>query len=278
MQLVVGKGGVGRTTIAALLAHRAHERGRRTLFISLGQREEELDAARELLPEGVAAIAIEGEAALAEYLRSAIASRWLHHQIVHHELYRRFVAVAPGLRELMALGKVCNEERSGAWDEIIVDAPPAGHALEYLAMPASAIQTFGRGLVGWEASRMLRELRDPARCRICPVAIPEELPIHELDMIRERVRELGFHLGSVFVNRVRESPVPLARLEPQRSIGATAASAIACARIESAWAELHRDRIVRLKQSAGGVVAVPMLACRAFGREQIEELARAVPC
>jgi anion-transporting ArsA/GET3 family ATPase len=200
MLFVVGKGGVGRTTVAALLAHRAHQRRQRTLYISLGQDPEDFAAAAALLPGGVNAIAVQGEAALAEYLRSALPSRWLHRRITRNDLYRRFVAVAPGLRELMALGQVCHEERTGRWDAIIVDAPPTGHALEYLAMPASALATFGRGLVTWEANRMLRELRDPACCRICPVAIPEELPLHELEMIQSNATKLGLHLGSIFVN------------------------------------------------------------------------------
>ena len=90
-------------------------------------------------------MAVEGKAALAEYLGLIIPVRRFLQTVFQNRLYQYFVAAAPGLKELMTVGKIWYEaeradERGGKrrWDIVIMDAPATGHSLQYLRMPAAA--------------------------------------------------------------------------------------------------------------------------------------------
>ena len=86
-------------------------------------------------------------------------------------IYQYFVAAAPGLKELMTVGKIWYEadasRSDGArrWDVVVVDAPATGHGLQYLRMPQAARDTFGAGLVQREARRVVELLQRPGDAR-----------------------------------------------------------------------------------------------------------------
>ena len=111
---------------------------------------------------------IEGEAALAEYLELIVPIRRLLAAVFASRIYRYFVAAAPGLKELMTVGKVwyehdrCEVNGERLWDVIVVDAGASGHSLQYLQMPSVAARTFRSGLVHREAVRIHEFLSDPA--------------------------------------------------------------------------------------------------------------------
>jgi len=140
----------------------------------------ELDPGRPLeVRPGLYLARFEGEAALAEYLELVVPIRRLLSSVVASPLYRHFVAAAPGLKELMTVGKVwyeyqrCDGAGSKLWDVIIVDAGASGHSLQYLQMPHAAARTFGSGLVHRESQRIEALLKDPAATSVHVVATPE---------------------------------------------------------------------------------------------------------
>lgn len=161
---MLGKGGVGKSTVAAALALMFAERGARVLGI-------ELDAPGGLsgllgvtlprpgaiveTPAGVSFTYFDGADALTEYLPRKMHLGPLADTVVAHPLYQAFVQAAPGVKELMAIGKVRDElVLKSHWDFVVVDAGASGHALEYLRMPAATRATFRRGRVHREASRV----------------------------------------------------------------------------------------------------------------------------
>lgn len=263
--LVTGKGGTGKTTVATLIARSLKERGARVLFVSLAHPLDQLHFTREMIGEA-SMLYVDGESALAEYLSRRIPSRTLLRRLVTHDLYRRFVAAAPGLKELMALGKICDEERRledgrgwagfarPRWDTIVVDAPATGHALEFLGMPQSVLEGSGPGLLSAEVTRMLRGLRDPRRAQIFPVTLPEEMPLAECAELTDALHRLGFSIGAVFLNRVRRSPIDPPSLLVHPPLGERASSAVACARIDAAWSAAERERIARMRERSREVI------------------------
>ncbi len=127
---------------------------------------------------------LEGRHALEEYLKLVIPARAVMRAVFSSRLYQFFVNAAPGLKELMLLGKVYYEaERKlggrEQWDLIVVDGPASGQALSLLKMPTAARQTFGDSVVGREAGNISRALRDETETAVILVTTPEPLPISE---------------------------------------------------------------------------------------------------
>ncbi len=189
--LVLGKGGVGKTTLSAALARAAADSGVRVLAMECDQRAPMavalgLNASFEPadVASNLATMVLEGRHSLEEYLRLVFPGRALLGAVFSSRLYQFFVQAAPGLRELMMLGKIYYEcERKPAnrphWDLIVVDAPASGQALSLLKMPAAARETFGESVVGHEAGNIARMLRDRRECGIVQVTTAEPLAMSE---------------------------------------------------------------------------------------------------
>src|SRR5215467_3758538 len=185
--VVLGKGGVGKSTTSAALASCAARQGLRTLLMETDSRAPvaaALGVERSFRP-------VPGRAVL----KAVFASR----------LYQFFVQAAPGLRELMMLGKVCYElssqDRHARWDLVVVDAPASGQALSLLKMPTAARATFGTSVVGQEAENIERTLHDRKLCAIVEVTTPETLAVSELLETQKALAAMDFPPATIFLNR-----------------------------------------------------------------------------
>jgi anion-transporting ArsA/GET3 family ATPase len=298
--VVVGKGGVGKTTVACALALEAARRGRSVLLCEVdgvARASQLLETAPGPLGQavsttaGVSLMAIEGRAALAEYLGLIIPVKRLLQTVFKSQLYQYFVAAAPGLKELMTIGKIWYEAeridaKSGArrWDHVIVDAPATGHGLQYLRMPAAARDAFEIGLVHREANRLVELLTDPARTAVNLVTTAEEMPVNEtVTMYRTLREDLHMPTGLLFVNRVHDGG--LAATDVERLTSAAARNrdekerrllrAVAArAREEIGWSALNARYRARLAEEiAMPIVALPYLFSEEFGFAELRRLA-----
>jgi anion-transporting ArsA/GET3 family ATPase len=294
LHFVVGKGGVGKTTVTAALAMLLARSGRRTLAVEmdstghlptlLGSRGPAL-APRPVAPN-LSVLSIEGRAALEEYLGLVIPVKRLLQTVFSSRIYQYFVAAAPGVKELMTVGKIWYEatRRDGqrpTWDAIVVDAPATGHSLQYLRMPQAARDTFGPGLVQREAAKIADLLQDAGSTAVHLVTLAEEMPVAETLETCAQLRDtLKMPLGWVVANRLHRRRFPpdlIAALEaagaakPERALLACVAERAA---EESGWAAINQANLERLR---GGIVDAPLLELpfvfvEEFGREQLEEL------
>lgn len=297
LQFVVGKGGVGKTTVTAALARLYAGRGRRTLAVEMdvGGR---LPAVLGVAPgqgapvtvgPSLSVLSVDGRTALEEYLGMIIPVRRLLSTLFSSRIYQYFVAAAPGLKELMTVGKVWYEatrrdEGRPAWDVIVVDAPATGHGLQYLRMPQSARETFGAGLVQREATRVVELLRDPAATAVHLVTLAEDMPVTEtLEAHAQITGPLGLPLGAVIVNRVHRrefAPELIGRLERAAASAGEGERAVLAgvaerAVEESGWASINAQQVTRLRGALGAVplVQLPHLFAEEFGTAEVEELA-----
>ncbi len=263
--LVTGKGGVGKSTAAAVLCRLAARQGRRVL----------LDGGAAGAPAGVASASLDGTSALDEYLGRMLPGP-VHRRVVRSRLYRRFAAGAPGLADLMLLGKIADDARSGAWDLVVAEIGATGHALQMLAMPRAAASAFGGGLVLREVARIVRELADPAHTALVAVAVPEQLAIDEALEIAARARSLPVALGPLVMNRVRQAPLRASEV-PAAPPGASplVVEALRRGRAQALRAELDRREIARLGELAASAVLLPELMVDEMNAEAIDELAAA---
>jgi len=244
LTFVTGKGGAGKTTVAAALALASEGR---TLVC-------EVDGiARIPRALGVSPAGREGRLRRGLWWRSIDADHaldeWLTGKIGRAAgLLRRspafgyFVAAAPGAAELVELGKAIDLARAGRYDRVILDGPATGHALAMLAAPRTFARIAGHVPIGEEAAALERYLRDSTT--YVGVTLPEPMPIAELLELEAALPELvGRGLDEIVVDAVH----------PLRFTDAEAERIAAVAGLEPVVAE-HR-RAVRQHEQVEGLRA-----------------------
>ena len=195
--VVAGKGGVGKTTVTAVIARAASDAGQRVLVVELDGK----PALAELLP-GIEVLAISAPEALDEYLRDHGFAR------IAKRLNRTGVidvvgTAAPGIDDIVVLGKIKQLERSGEYDLIVVDGPAAGHAITFLTSAAGLADAVSSGPVRTQADEVLELLHDAQRCQVVLVTLPETTPVNEVVETAFALEdEVGVQLGPVVVNGV----------------------------------------------------------------------------
>jgi anion-transporting ArsA/GET3 family ATPase len=115
-----------------------------------------------------------------------------------------FVAdAAPGVKEILGVGKVCYEAAEGHYDLVVVDAEASGHIVSQIGAPKVIADLVQVGLVRDQTQWMLDILDDPARTGVVVVTTPEEMPVTETIELLGRLRaETGVHASAVVANRV----------------------------------------------------------------------------
>ena len=220
--IVAGKGGVGKSTMSAALARSAAGAGLSTLLVRLtpGGPVSRLFAAPELT--GLEQTLYRGEGrkgdadvrgrlvtpdeALAEYLADHGLAR-ITRRLVSTGAIDVVTTAAPGIRDLLVLGRVKAFETSKLADLIILDAPAAGHAVSFLQSPTGLRGAVGAGPIATQADEVLEMLADPQRCRVMLVTLAEETPVNEVVETAFALEdEIGVALGPVVVNGLVDVP------------------------------------------------------------------------
>ena len=210
--VVLGKGGVGRTSISAALATIAARRGKRTLVIEADMRGPIAVAHRQKpgfkpveLDNNLFGMTLGGQESLEDYL-GLVVPRPILRAVFASSIYQYFVHAAPALRELTMMGKVFHEiERRPAsmkkWDVVVFDAPASGQALSMIRTPFAARETFGDSVVGREARNIVGLLSDRAKCAIVAVTTAEALAMAETLELNRTLASLEIKPAGIFFNR-----------------------------------------------------------------------------
>ncbi len=230
--IVTGKGGTGKTSVAAALALSAAGAGRRVLVIETSA-QEELPSLFDVAPAGyrgaelapgLRAIQMDPYAALGEYLELQLHVPGLVTRVLSNRAFRQLMDAAPGWRELVTLGKVWHMEQakrpdgSAEFDLLVIDAPATGHGLSFLDVPRVVVSAMRSGPLRRHASWVEALVRDRERTLVLPVALAEELPARETCELVARLRgDLGLAVDRVVVNALAPPPYPseLGALEEQ---------------------------------------------------------------
>jgi anion-transporting ArsA/GET3 family ATPase len=219
--IVAGKGGVGKTTVAAALALAAAREGMRPLIVELEGKSglasmfgrEPLDYEEVVLASAddtgggeVRARTLTPDDALIEYLDDAGLGR-LSKRLVSSGVVDMVSTAVPGLRDIVVLGKVKQiEQRMAnsdpeAPDLIVIDAPAAGHAITFLRSARGLVDAVRVGPIRSQATDVQAMLSDGARTQVVLVTLPEETPVNELvETAYSLEDEVGVSLGPVVVN------------------------------------------------------------------------------
>jgi anion-transporting ArsA/GET3 family ATPase len=302
--VVTGKGGVGKTTVAAALGLIAARSGRRTVICEVAEQErlaglfgvdasehEERELARCLH-----AVSVDPERAKEEWLRYQLKSSTLAGVLGGSSVFRYLSAAAPGLSELVTIGKVWDlaqlERRTGGsvFDLAIVDAPSTGHGIAMLRAPSTYAGVARVGPIRRQALLIDEFLRDADLTGVVVVALPEEMPVNETLELEDRLgEELGMAIDRAVVNGVYPERFTGAEAERLRAVqqpdadrsGAGRArplahdGAVRAALAEHERVRGQRSQLRRLRRGLDAPVAtLPFLFEPELGLEQLDELSR----
>jgi len=285
--IVAGKGGVGKTTVTAALAVMAAEAGLRTLIVEVegktglgaafGQAELGYDETE--VAERVRARTITSDQALLEYLEDH-GMRRLSKRLSSSGVLDVVATAAPGIKDILVLGKVKQLERSGQADLIVLDAPAAGHAVTFLTSARGLLDAVRVGPVRAQAEEVLELLTDPDRCQVLLVTLPEETPVNEAVETAARLRErVGVRLGAIVVNGLYPTVnglLPSAAQLAELPEG-DAAALSAAAEFRRSRQDLQQEQLARLNENLDlPQLHLPYLFQPELGRPEIDSLAAAL--
>jgi anion-transporting ArsA/GET3 family ATPase len=292
--LLAGKGGVGRTTVAAALARAATRVGKRVLLAQTNapaRLERLLGSPGNIGPtvtvvdERLSAVNMTPKEALHEYGVLLLRYEPLYRAVFENKPMRSFLAAFPGLDYWTMLGKTwwhTTELSDGRpkYDLVVLDGPASGHAVSMLRIPEAVAKAMPKGPLARDALRARTLLTDPAKTAAVIVTLPEELPARETVGLARDLRGLDIPLGPLVVNAMppAEAADPsVAKLLaaaatdaiPPELAGILAGTSVMVARRRDA------DRIVQGLASDPGLpmIYLPRLPTSDLGPEQIAELA-----
>lgn len=233
---VTGKGGVGKTTVAAGLAVAAVEAGQPAVYIEFSDGESGERALGEA-GRAVGRVVIDPKKAVVDAARPLFGSSLLARVALDNFAMKPFIGAAPAVRELAVLALVqrCVEENPGA--RIVVDMPATGHSVAWLRVPAQGRDLIRYGPLYELCKRLARDLVSPGKSSVVVVTLPERMVLQEtLELCETLTRDVGLTASRLIVNRV---PVrlPEAALADARLIAASSEDDRVC---RAAAALAHR--------------------------------------
>lgn len=221
--LVLGKGGVGRSTVAAAIAAAAARSGRRTLLFQANASDRfgdllgggtEVQTSPTRLRDNLYAVNTNPSVALEEYGLMILKFRRVYRMVFENRVTKYFLRAIPGLDEYSILGKAwyhTNEDKGGKplWDTLVFDMPASGHSLSMLRIPWVILDTVPEGPLTRDARVLRDQLLDTQRTAVVLTTLAEEMPVAEARELRDSLAsELGLAITRLVVNQVYPDHFP----------------------------------------------------------------------
>ncbi len=265
--MVSGKGGVGKSIVAAALAQREAHSGLKTLLVELGDQSHYTHVYQlpinygptEVLPR-LSVSLWRGEDCLREYILHLVKIEKIVQLFFDNRVMRAFVRAAPALKELAILGKVTSGIRSWGpplkYDVIVVDAFATGHFMALVKAPIGMAELIEGGPMGEQSRQIHKVLRRPDLCEYWVVTLPEELPVSEAAELAQDIQKTLGQKAKILCNRYYDPQLDESEMTALSSANATLNS------FATYLAELlqrQKNQMVNLIRLVGRVKTLPMV-------------------
>jgi anion-transporting ArsA/GET3 family ATPase len=313
VMIVAGKGGVGKTTMVAALAHLAAGAGLSVLVIELEGRtgvttafggsgglgyagevlhaagatdlgDGDVDESAVIPPGTVHARTITPDDALLEYLDDHGMKR-ISKRLLSSGIIDIVAGAIPGIRDILVLGKIKQIEQQRIADLVLVDAPATGHTMTFLSSAGGLLDAARGGPIRTQAADVVALLADPRRCQVALVTLPEEMPVNEVVEAAYQLEDrVGIALGPVIVNAAYpavpglEAPAPETFEAADVELDPASATALEEARrFRQRRHELQEEQVRRLAEELPlPQLRVPYLFTDAIGPRELDALSAAL--
>jgi anion-transporting ArsA/GET3 family ATPase len=292
--LVVGKGGVGRSTVAAATASASAAQGKQTLLYETNANDRfgsyfgkpPVGPTPSQLAANLWAINVTPASALAEYGLMILRWQSVYEMVFENRVAKAFLRAIPGLDDYALLGKAwfhTTEEKRGkpTWDTVVFDMPASGHALSMLKVPWVIADTVPDGPLTRDARTVKALLRDPARTSAILVTLAEDMPVNEAIELEAKLTALGIVPQQILVNQVfprHFAPgAPVSRVLDELLADPKLASPLAelagQAHLSRARRELNERYLAELhSRTTTKIAELPMLFSEALGLTEVRGL------
>lgn len=298
--LVLGKGGVGRSTVAAAIAAACARAGRRTLlfeasandrFAELFGGSQPVGPAITRLRDNLYSVNTTPAAALEEYGLMVLKFRRVYKMVFENRVTRYFLRAIPGLDEYAVLGKAWyhwNEEERGrrAWDTVVFDMPASGHSISMLKIPYVIMDTVPEGPLTRDADTLKKQLQDPRHTAIVLTTLAEEMPVTEArELTAVLHRQLNLRVSRLIVNQVFPERFPagspgeqlIERLGEDREVAGDLAALVGHGRTALFRRRLNERYLAELaRHLALPRTELPLLFAPRLGPAEIDQLSRLI--
>jgi anion-transporting ArsA/GET3 family ATPase len=213
--VVIGKGGVGKTTVSTTIAIAAKKLGKNVLICEINTNEkiapslgyQESNGQIQEIENNLSTVNIIPCKAMEEYGLMILKSKLLYKSIFNNKYVKKFLSAIPGLSEILIWGKIRFHEQerlkngSYKYDLIVVDAPATGHGISLLKLPIAILSILQKGALAKEGKELYALLTDKNKTSINIVTLPEELPVNEAKELTNIIEnDLKMPLGNLFIN------------------------------------------------------------------------------
>lgn len=292
--VVLGKGGVGRSTVAAAIAGELARAGKRTLLYETNANDRfghyfdqpPVGPTPSQLAPNLWAVNVTPAHALEEYGLMILRWKSVYEMVFENRVTKAFLRAIPGLDDYALLGKAwfhTTEEKRGkpVWDTVVFDMPASGHSISMLKVPWVIVDTVPEGPLTRDARTVKALLLDPRQTSAVIVTLAEEMPVNEALDLEAQLGKLGVAPQQLVVNQVYPDHAPagspvarvLDTLLADPALGSPLAEVVPHASLSRDRRRLNERYLAELRQRAKApLLELPMLFAQTLGAAHVREL------